>query len=133
MYLGFRLIRWCCGHLRRGFVAITEAGPSVRTLGQELVGLTDQLCSEWLLFRGGTICRSELQARMTDLRTRVEDTLHRGTTTGNKLTTGRCRSLISRPDALWGFASGKGVELTTSVALHREELRRFVRGCSCGA
>ena len=116
MYQGFSLIQWCWAHLRRDFVAISEAGASVGDLGQELVDLTDELFSQWHLFRGGTISRSELQARVADLRIRVEDALHRGVATDNKLTAGRCRSLLGRPEALWVFASEEGVEPTNNAA-----------------
>lgn len=116
MYLGFHLIQWCWAHLRRDFVAISEASPSVRDLGQELVDLTDELFSHWHLFRGGTLTRSDLQTELADLRCRVESALHRGVATEHPLTAGRCRSLLARPEALWVFASQEGVEPTNNAA-----------------
>ena len=47
---------------------------------------------------------------------RVEDALARGVGSEHLLIAGRCRSLLTRPEALWVFASTEGVEPTNNTA-----------------
>ena len=103
-------------HLRRDSVALSDTDPSINNIGQELVDLTDELFHYWRLFRGGTLTRGGLQESITDLRVRLEDALDRGTSSEHSLIAGRCRSILTRPAALWAFASTEGVEPTNNAA-----------------
>ena len=116
MYLGFTTIQWCWAHLRRDFIELSETDPSINNIGQELVDLTDELFHYWHLFRGGTLTREGLQELMADLRVRIEDALSRGTSSDYSLIAGRCRSILTRPAALWAFVSTEGVEPTNNAA-----------------
>ncbi len=116
MYLGFENIQWCWAHLRRDFVALSDTDRRINNIGQELVDLTDEIFHYWHLFRGGTLTRGGLQALMAELRVRFEDALDRGTSSEHSLIAGRCRSILTRPDALWAFASTEGVEPTNNAA-----------------
>ena len=116
MYLGFETIQWCWAHLRRDFVALSDTHPSINSIGQELVDLTDELFHYWQLFRGGTLTRAGLQESIAELRVRMEDALDRGTRSEHSFIAGRCRSILTRPEALWVFASTEGVEPTNNAA-----------------
>ena len=116
MYLGFKTIQWCWAHLLRDFVALSDTHPSINSIGQELVDLTDELFHYWQLFRGGTLTRAGLQESIAELRVRMEDALDRGTRSEHSFIAGRCRSILTRPEALWVFASTEGVEPTNNAA-----------------
>ena len=113
---GFQFIQWCWAHLRRDFIALSDTDPSINNIGQELVDLTDEMFYYWHLLRGGTLTRGGLQESIGDLRVRVKDALARGTSSEHPLIAGRCRYILTRPEALWAFVSTEGVAPTNNAA-----------------
>ena len=115
MSLGLSSIQWCWAHLRRDFIELRDMATSLWELGQELIDLTDELFSDWHRYREKTLTWEGLQWQISRLKTRVIAALTRGLTSEHSPASGRCRSVLSRPEALWQFASEVGVEPTNNA------------------
>ena len=61
----------------------------------------------------------------------MEDALDRGTRSEHSLIAGRCRSILTRPEALWVFASTEGVEPTNNAAERAIRPLVILRKLSC--
>ncbi len=70
----------------------------------------------WHKARDGTKSRAAFQQEMQAVKERVGELLRQGTACDHKKTTGTCRDIIKREEALWTFEWAEGVEPTYNLA-----------------
>ena len=111
-----RHYQFCWAHLKRDFVAMTERDAASRAIGQALLDEVQQMFVWWHRVRTGVMSRFFFQVAMAALRTRVEARLLEGTTLTHAKSSGMCRALCARANALWTFVGQEEVEPTNNSA-----------------
>jgi transposase len=112
-------VRWrqlCWAHLLRDFEAMRDRGGGSEEIGDALLTQAHQMFTWWHRVRQGTLKRSTFRSYMTPLRREVERLLEAGSCCGMSKTTGTCRDILKRREALWTFVQVEGVEPTNNAA-----------------
>ena len=112
-------VRWrqvCWAHLLRDFEAMRNRGGGSKEIGDALLVQARQMFTWWHRVRSGTLKRSSFRSAMTPLRREVERLLEVGSRCGVAKTTGTCRDILKRREALWTFVQVEGVEPTNNTA-----------------
>src|SRR2546429_4540805 len=112
-------VRWrqlCWAHLLRDFEAIRSRGGRSEEIGDALLAQAHQMFTWWHRVRAGTLQRSSFRSYMSPLRREVERLLQAGSRCGVPKTTGTCRDILKRREALWTFVQAEGVEPTNNTA-----------------
>lgn len=115
-YLWIEPVQLCWAHLRRDFQAMIDRGGTSRSIGEQLLSLSDVLFEWWHRVRDGTMARSTFQRHLVPLRRDVRDQLERGARSGCAKTQATCRDLLEDERWLWTFARRAGVEPTNNAA-----------------
>jgi transposase len=106
----------CWAHLKRDFQKLVDRGGPAEPFGQKGLDTVRQLFHEWHLFRGGTISRGQLQARLKPLRQAMRGWLEEGTRCPESKTAKFCKNLLKLEPALWTFLRREGVDPTNNLA-----------------
>jgi len=112
-------VRWrqvCWAHLLRDFEAMRGRGGRSEEIGDALLGQAHQMFVWWHQVRAGTLKRSTFRSYMSPLRREVERLLKAGSRCGVPKTSGTCRDILKRREALWTFVQVEGVEPTNNTA-----------------
>ena len=112
-------VRWrqgCWAHLLRDFEARRDRGGRSEALGEALLAQAHQMFTWWHRVRAGTLKRSTFCSYMSPMRREVERLLEVGSTWGVPKTSGTCRDILKRREALWTFVQVDGVEPTNNRA-----------------
>lgn len=112
--LGRRQVCWA--HLRRDFQAMIDRGGAARAVGQDLLGISDDLFFFWPHVRDGTWRRQRFQEQVFRWRQELRAALGRGVGCGCAKAAATCRELLALEPALWTFAAVEGVEPTNNAA-----------------
>lgn len=105
----------CWAHLKRDFVAISEAKGSLGKIGCQLYDLAKEILHLRKRVRDGTLQWPTFQRRMPELQQRVESLLEAGAKFDGKLG-GKCRDIIEHKKYLWTFVQDQKVEPTNNAA-----------------
>jgi len=106
----------CWAHLKRDFVRCVERGGASVTVGQGGLDISHQVFELWRQFREGKISRAQLQANVEPLRKKMHTVLKDGAALGIRKTSGLCRGLLKREQAMWNWAKIPGLEPTNNLA-----------------
>ena len=106
----------CWAHLKRDFQALVDRGGPSKAIGQELLGLAEDLFTWWYRVRDGTLQRSTLRTYIDSQRPWLRDLLERGTRCRCAKTATFCANLLELEPALWMFVRAEGVEPTNNAA-----------------
>jgi transposase len=106
----------CWAHLRRDFQALIDRGGAGAGVGQELLGLSDDLFFFWARVRDGTWARSRFQEQVAVWQADLRRQLVAGRACGCPRAAGLCADLERLEPALWTFAFVTGVEPTNNAA-----------------
>src|SRR5262250_129028 len=112
-------VRWrqvCWAHVLRDFEAVRGRGGRSEEIGDALLAQAHQMFAWWHQVREGTLKRSTFRSYMSPLRREVERLLEAGSQCGVLKTTGTCRDILKRREALWTFVQVEGVEPTNNTA-----------------
>jgi transposase len=93
-----------------------DRGGGSEEIGDALLTQAHQMFTWWHRVRQGTLKRSTFRSYMTPLRREVERLLEAGSCCGMSKTTGTCRDILKRREALWTFVQVEGVEPTNNAA-----------------
>jgi len=111
----------CWAHLKRDFQKLVDRGGAAAALGRQLQALATRVFEQWHLFRGGTIDRQRLQARLEGDAEELERRLRCGCRCADAKAATFCANLLDLLPALWRFVVSEGVEPTNN---HAERLLR---------
>jgi len=106
----------CWAHLKRDFVRCQERGGASEAIGEVGLQVCKQVFRAWRAFRQKKISRRQLRKRIQPLRKTMRRLLKRGAALGIAKTSGLCRSLLRREEALWNWAKVPGLEPTNNLA-----------------
>src|SRR5215470_9847842 len=106
----------CWAHLVRDFQALVDRGGPSKALGEELLGLAEDVFHWWYRVRDGTLQRSTLRNYIDSQRPWLRDLLEGGTRCGCAPTAAFCANLLELEPALWTFTRAEGVEPTNNAA-----------------
>lgn len=106
----------CWAHLKRDFVRTQERGGASEPIAEAGLKVCKQVFHLWRDFRQRKITRCRLQERIEPLRRKMHRTLERGAALAIAKTSGLCRSLLKREQALWNWAKVPGLEPTNNLA-----------------
>lgn len=106
----------CWAHLKRDFVRCMERGGASEAVGEKGLAVCKQVFGAWREFRDKKISRQELAQKIDPLRQRMHRLLEHGAALGIAKTSGLCRSLLKREEALWNWAKVPGLEPTNNLA-----------------
>ena len=106
----------CWAHLRRDFQAMIDRGGAARSVGRDLLAVSDDLFFFWPKVRDGTWRRGRFQQQVATWRAQLRTALACGTGCGCAKTVATCRELLAVEPALWTFAFVAGVEPTNNAA-----------------
>jgi transposase len=106
----------CWAHLKRDFVRCLERGGASEAVGEAGLAVCKQVFNAWRAFRQKKLCRRQLRKRVQPLRKTMRRLLERGAALGIAKTSGLCRSLLKREEALWNWAKVPGLEPTNNLA-----------------
>ncbi|MFQ6036296.1 MAG: IS66 family transposase [Sedimentisphaerales bacterium] len=129
-FLGVRQICWA--HLKRDFLAISQAKGAIGAIGQELYGLAKKILKLRKRVRDGTLQWQTFQKRMKPLTKRVEELLEQGACGQGKLPR-KCRRIIKHRKHLWTFVHDQRVEPTNNIAERIERQGVLWRKSSFGS
>ena len=105
----------CWAHLKRDFIAISEARGKLGKIGFELHELSKKILKMRGRVRDGTLQWKTFQRRMPELQKRVESLLGSGARFDGKLG-GKCREILKHKECLWAFVEDQNVEPTNNFA-----------------
>ena len=105
----------CWAHLKRDFIAISEAKGRLGEIGAELHDLAKRILKLRRRVRDGTLRWRTFQRRMPKLRIKVEALLEEGAA-GAGARAGKCREIFKCRGHLWTFVEYKAVEPTNNHA-----------------
>lgn len=105
----------CWAHLKRDFLAISEAKGRLGKIGTRLHELTQRILSLRRRVREGTLLWQTFQARMPALIKEVETLLEKGASEKGPLA-GKCRRIFKARPFLWVFVQDENVEPTNNHA-----------------
>ncbi|HLX75156.1 MAG TPA: IS66 family transposase [Terriglobales bacterium] len=114
----------CWAHLKRDFQKLVDRGGAAARLGQQLLGLTERVFTEWHLFRGGGCDRRQLQRRLDGPARALERVLRAGRRCADGKAATFCVNVLELLPAVWRFVVSAGVEPTNNHA--ERVLRRGV-------
>ena len=115
-YKFYTLLRQICwAHLKRDFVAMSEAGGAIGKTGLKLYVLTGKILKLRNRVRDGTLQWKTFQRRMPQLQKRVESLLQAGARFDGKLG-GKCRDILEHKTYLWTFVQDQNIEPTNNAA-----------------
>ena len=114
----------CWAHLKRDFQALVDRGGISEPLGRALLEQVEKMFGLWHRVRDGTLSRTDFQAAMQPIQTRVGELLREGATLACDKTRHTCLNILKLEVALWTFVRVEGVEPTNNDAERR--LRRGV-------
>lgn len=106
----------CWAHLKRDFLRCLERGGVSEKVGQGGIDICREVFDLWKQFRDRQITRAELQMRIEPLRKKMHELLEEGASLGIRKTSGLCRNLLKREEALWNWAKVPGLEPTNNLA-----------------
>jgi len=106
----------CWAHLKRDFVRCLERGGTSEAIGEAGLEVCNQVFRVWRDFRQKKISRRELAERMQPWRQKMHQTLEHGAALGIAKTTGLCKSLLKREQAMWNWTKVPGLEPTNNLA-----------------
>jgi hypothetical protein len=106
----------CWAHLKRDFVRCQERGGASAAVGQAGLEVCQQVFGLWREFREGRITRRELQGKVQPLRQKMHAGLQKGADGGIAKTSGLCRGLLKRQEAMWNWAKVPGLQPTNNLA-----------------
>jgi len=106
----------CWAHLKRDFVRCVERGGASEAIGQGGLDVCRQVFGLWREFREGRIGRWQLQTNIEPLRRKLHKVLQDGAALGIGKTSGLCRGLLKREQAMWNWAKVPGLEPTNNLA-----------------
>ena len=115
-YKFYTLLRQICwAHLKRDFVAMSEAGGAIGKTGLKLHALTRKILKLRNRVRDGTLQWKTFQRRMPEIQKRAESLLQAGACFDGKLG-GKCRDILEHKKHLWTFVQDQSVEPTNNAA-----------------
>lgn len=115
----------CWAHLVRRFAAFSHSScPEVRRLGDALLLLSQVHLVEWHRVQAGTVTRERLQGLISRVEPLFVHHLERGVALRVRNVSGACANVLAHRDALFTYASERGVPPTNNHA--ERELRGFV-------
>jgi transposase len=106
----------CWAHLKRDFVRRLERGGAGGAIGEAGLEVCKQVFGLWRDFRQKKITRRELQERAEPWRQKMRQTLEHGAALGIAKTSGLCRGLLKREEAMWNWTKVPGLEPTNNLA-----------------
>jgi transposase len=106
----------CWAHLKRDFVRCLERGGASEAVGGVGLEVCHEVFGTWRDFRQKKIDRRELQERIKPLRRKMRQTLERAAALGIAKTSGLCRALLKREEAMWNWAKVPALEPTNNLA-----------------
>lgn len=114
----------CWAHLKRDFTQIAERTGVSRELGTALLEQQKQLFTFWYQVRDGTLSRSQFEASVAPIRSRVKALLTEGANHAIAAaeksplakTVHSCQQLLKLESAMWLFVTTVGVEPTNNAA-----------------
>jgi len=106
----------CWAHLQRDFQALVDRGGPAKDVGNELLGMTQDVFHWWYRVRDGTLRRATLRTYIEELRPWLRELLERGRVCGCAKTAAVCKNLLTLEPALWAFVRIQGVEPTNNAA-----------------
>jgi transposase len=106
----------CWAHLKRDFVRCQERGGVSEVIGEAGLEVCKQVFGLWRAFGQKKLRRRQLRKRIQPLRKTMHRLLKRGAALGIAKTSGFCRSLLRREEALWNWAKVPGLEPTNNLA-----------------
>jgi transposase len=110
------LRQFCWAHLLRDFQAFVERGGESQSIGEALLAQTDLMFEWWHKVRDGTMDRATFQVKMQPVQCQLGQLLRQGTNCDHSKTTGTCRDILKREEALWTFVRLEDVEPTNNLA-----------------
>lgn len=106
----------CWAHLKRDFVRCLERGGAGEAVGEAGLEVCKQVFGLWRDFRQKKINRRQLRERIEPWRQKMRQTLEHGAASGVAKTSGLCRGLLKREEAMWNWAKVPGLEPTNNLA-----------------
>ncbi len=106
----------CWAQLKRDFVRCLERGGASEAIGEAGLQVCKRVFGVWWEFRDKKISRRELAQKIEPLRRRMHRTLEHGAALGIAKTSGLCRRLLKREEALWTWVRVPGLEPTNNLA-----------------
>jgi transposase len=106
----------CWAHLKRDFVRCLERGGASEAIGEAGLEVCREVFGLWRDFRQKKVTRDELREKIEPLRQKMRRALERGAASGIAKTSGLCRGLLKREEALWNWAKVPGLEPTNNLA-----------------
>lgn len=114
--LGVRRRQVCWAHLKRDFLKWQQKSDQTRLLGDDGLGLCEELFALWRDFRERKPDRAALRRSLRPLQKRLKRVLEWGKRCGDPKAANFCRNLLKLGPALWTFARVEGVEPTNNPA-----------------
>jgi transposase len=106
----------CWAHLKRDFVRCLERGGASEAVAEAGLEVCREVFGLWRDLRQKKITREELREKIGPLRQKMRQALERGAASGVAKTSGLCRGLLKREEALWNWAKVPGLEPTNNLA-----------------
>lgn len=114
----------CWAHLLRKFIAFSEMGGKVGSVGHELLEYLSIMFAYWDDVKTQKSSRDEFRTRMAPVQKQVEALLERAVKLGLAPLSGSCADILEHRLALWTFVERDDVDPTNNHA--ERELRAFV-------
>jgi transposase len=106
----------CWAHLKRDFVRCLERGGASEAIGEAGLEVCKAVFGTWRDFRQKKITRRQLQERIEPWRKKMRQTLEHGAALGIAKTSGLCKGLLKREEAMWNWTKVPGLEPTNNLA-----------------
>lgn len=106
----------CWAHLKRDFLRCMERGGVSETIGRTGVNVSRKVFGLWRKWKRGTLDRQALQAQAETLQRELHEALATGAASGIARTTGLCKHLLEREQALWNWTRVPGLEPSNNLA-----------------
>jgi transposase len=106
----------CWAHLNRDFQDLVDRGADTRGIGLTLLRNSKRMFRWWHRVRDGTLSREDFQRWMRPVERAIRDMLWYGGRCSDAKTSGTCRDILKRDQALFTFVHETGVEPTNNVA-----------------
>ena len=107
---------FCWAHLKRDFARCLERGGRSGAIGRVGLEVSAEVFRLWRRWQAKELTRSQLQEQATPARAKLHAALRRGAELNIRKTSGLCRTLLKREEAMWNWTKTPGLEPTNNLA-----------------